>query len=336
MNSKKPKSNKSHSRNSAQLSNRGRPVYESQMSVDERIVSRKIARNKKNRRKKIIFRAALGIFFFLAATALVLILFFNINTVTVSGDSVYTESDIVKASGVNLGDNLVFISSKKINKALTEQLPYIGKAKIKRRLPATLEIAVTKTSPEFAVMTDGAYALLDGNGKVLEKGLSFVGENITVANLGKVTSAETGSVIVLENEQIFTKLMDLRTAINEYGIKGITSVDIANIYDIKLVYQGRITLILGETDGNNLTHKLSLAKEAIKTQDEENSDYRGTINLTVAGKAYWAEETQTELPEETAEESSTDENGSDISESNTEKNTDKNSDKKDEESSSAA
>lgn len=340
MNRKTANSRKSHSRNLIRPSQRAPANRSSQMSVDERIVNRKIMRDKKNRRKKLIIRTVLGTVFLLAAVILVLILFFNINTVTVSGDDIYSEADIIEASGVKIGDNLIFSSAKKINQNLTERLPYIGKAKIKRHLPARMEIIITKTTAEYAVMTEGAYALLDGGGKVLEKGLNFVGENITLANLGTVTSAETGKTIVLENEQIFIKLMELRKAIDEYGIKGITSIDITNIYDIKLVYQGRITLILGDTDGTDMEHKLSLAAEAIKTQDAENNTYRGTINLTVSGKAYWAEETQPEQSSSEPEESPTDENGSVISESdsenNTENNSDKNSSEKPEESSSAA
>lgn len=336
MNRKTANSKKSYSRSSQRApANRS-----SQMSVDERIVNRKMMREKKNRRKKLIIRAALGTVFLLAAVVLVLVLFFNINTVTVSGDNVYSEADIVEASGVKIGDNLIFSSAKKINQNLTEKLPYIREVKIKRRLPARLEIIVTKTEAEYAVMTEGAYALLDGSGKVLEKGLNFVGDNIILANLGKVTSAEAGKTIELENEQIFMKLMELRKAIDECGIKGITSVDVTNIYDIKLVYQGRITLILGDTDGTDMDHKLSLAAEAIKTQDAENDAYRGTINLTVSGKAYWAEETQSEASSSEPEESSTDENGSVISESGSENNSENNSDKnpseKPKESSSAA
>lgn len=340
MNGKTTKSKNSHSRNSVPSQHRAGAAQGGQMSADERIVNRTNARKRRNRRKKMIIRTVLGSFFLLVATVLVLVLFFNINQITVSGDGVYSEADVITASDVKIGDNLIFLSSKKINTKLTENLPYIGSVKIKRRLPATLEIVVTKTEAEYAVMTDGAYALLDGNGKVLEKGLSFVGENITVANLGKVTSADTGKTIVLENEQIFEKLLELKKAFGETGLSGITSVDITNIYDIKLVYQGRITLILGETDGNSLVHKLSLAKEAIKTQDTENDSYRGTINLTVSGKAYWAEETQPEESTSDPEESQTDENGSVISESNTENNTesnsDANSDKKPEESTASA
>ncbi|MDE5995039.1 MAG: FtsQ-type POTRA domain-containing protein, partial [Oscillospiraceae bacterium] len=228
MNGKKAKTKISYSRNSAQYSRRAEPIRSSQMSADERIVSRTNARRRRNRRKKLIIRTVLGSFFLVAALVLVLVLFFNINNITVSGDDIYSDADVVAASNVKIGDNLIFVSAKKINSKITETLPYAGSVKIKRRLPATLEIVVTKTVAEYAIMTDGAYALLDSNGKVLEKGLDFVGENMVVANLGTVTSAEAGKILVLENEQIFDKLMKLKSAFLESGITGITSVDITN------------------------------------------------------------------------------------------------------------
>ena len=317
MNEKKSNPKKSYYRNSARIPQGAAPVRSSQMSADERIVSRANARKRRNRRKKLIFRGVIGGFFLLAAVILVLIMFFNINSITVSGDDVYSNTDIIEASDVKTGDNLIFVSAKKINKKITENLPYVKSVKIKRHLPATLEIVVTKTVAEYGVLIDTQYSLLDGDGKVLEKGLDFVGENIIVANLGKVTSAETGKIIELEDSKIFDKLIKLKSAFSETGLTGITSADLTNIYDIRLVYEGRITLILGETDSDSLVHKLALAKEAIKTQDEENNTYRGTINLTVSGKAYWAEETVTEASEPPTEEDSSNENNSAVSEDNT-------------------
>ncbi len=333
MNRKKNSSNTY--RNAQQKVNNSRPVRSSQMSADERIVNRANIRRRKNRRKKIIIRSVLGGTFLLVAIILVLVMFFNVNNITVSGDDVYSESDIIETSGANIGDNLIFISGKKISKNLTEGLPYIGSVKIKRHLPATLEIVVTKTTPAFAVFTDSAYSLLDKNGKVLEKGLEMVAEDIVIANLGKITSAKEGHVIELKNAQTFDKFIELKKACDECGVSGITSVDITDIYNIKLIYQGRITLELGETDSSNLIRKLDLGKAAIKTQDEENNTYRGTINLTVAGKGYWSEETSTtEPPKEEFEtvtnengEAVTDENGEAVTQVKSEKTTEKSEEK---------
>ena len=79
----------------------------------------------------------------------------------------------------------------------------------------------------------------------------------------------------------------------------------SDIYNIKLTYQGRIILELGETDKENLSKKLALGQAAIEHQNAENDLYRGTINLTVEGKGFWSEETTTTetttLPETSTE-----------------------------------
>lgn len=288
-----------------------------QMSGDERIVNRTNQRRKKNRRKKLIIRSVICFLFLVIGIILVLTMFFNISDITVSGDAVYPSEDIVTSSGVTVGDNLIFVSKDEINEKISTELPYVDSVKIKRHLPSGLELIITKTEAKYAIIQDGYYTLLDVNGKVLESGLEFIGENITLLNMGEITSAEIGTDIVPVNEKVFDKLVLVSNACKECGLESITSIDLSDIYNIKLVYQGRITLELGETDKDNTYKKLALGKSAIETQNEENEYYKGTINLTVEGKGYWAEETSTTEPptEEPSSENSSaeNENGEDTS-----------------------
>ncbi len=266
------------------------------LSNNERIVNRTNQRRRRNRRKKIIIRSLVGVIFLFVGTILALTLFFNINKIVVTGDKVYSEKEVVEASDINIGDNLIFLSKSEIYDEITKELPYIGEVKVKRRLPSTLEIVVTKTEPYMATAQDGYYILLDKNGKVLERDLEIIGENVILASLGEINSYEVGEIISLKGEKVFTKLNDVITECENVGITEITSIDLSDIYNIKLVYQGRIKLELGETDNDNLNSKLSLGKAAIDKQNEENITYRGIINLTVDGKGYWSEEVSTTEP----------------------------------------
>ena len=272
-----------------------------QLSGNERIINRTNQRRKKNRRKKLIIRATLCAIFLIAGVILALTMFFNISEITVTGDTVYSVDDIIEKSGVQIGDNLIFVSKNKINEQIATELPYVGSVKIKRHLPTSLEIIITKTDAVYAVVINGYYTLLDENGKVLEKDLEYVGENIILLNLGEEISAETGKTITTSDEVYLEKLFSVRSAYVECGIEDITAIDLSDVYDIKLVYQGRITIELGETNKENLSKKLALGKAALETQNEENMLYRGTINLSVDGKGYWAEETSTTEPPPTEE-----------------------------------
>ena len=281
-----------------------------QLSNNERIVNRRVQRNKRNRRKKLIFRSVAGAIFLVVGIIVALSLFFNINKIVVSGDAVYSHETVVKASGVSEGDNLVFLSKSKLNEKLSSELAYIGSVTVKRRLPSTLELVIKKTDAKLGIAMNGYFTLLDENGKVLEKDLETVGENIILANLGEIESAELGETVVLKEEKVLTKLQQVLAECKKVGINDISLMDLSDIYNIKLVYQGRITLVLGETDSENLNSKLALGKAALDKQNEENSLYRGTINLTVDGKGYWSEEVSTTEPvteentSETAEETS--------------------------------
>ncbi len=268
----------------------------SQLSNNERIIKRTNQRRRKNRRKKIIIRSVLGLAFLCIGVVVALMLFFNINKITVTGDTVYSTEEIIRVSDVEIGDNLIFLSKTKLNNKIAEELPYVRSVKVKRKLPSTLELQVTKTEGYMAIASDGYFTLLDKSGKVLERDLEIIGENIVLANLGEVTSANVGEIVVLKNAKTFEKLEKVLAECENVKIKDITAIDLSDIYNIKLVYQGRITLELGETNDNNLHSKLALGKESIDIQDKENNLYRGTINLTVDGKGYLSPEVVTTEP----------------------------------------
>ncbi len=82
-------------------------------------------------------------------------------------------------------------------------------------------------------------------------------------------------------------------------ISGITSMDLSNTVEVKLIYQDRIIIDVGTIA--NLEKKMALAANVIKTQDEISPYQEGTINLTIDKQAYFspkAEESTTEKPTE--------------------------------------
>lgn len=271
------------------------------LSKDERIVHRTNMRRRKNKRKKLIIRAVLGGTFLVAGLVVALLLFFNINKISVTGDGVYSSEEIIRVSEIEIGDNLIFLSKNRINKLVTEKLPYVGSVKLKRRLPAHLEIQVTKTDAVFGIAQDGFYTLLDRNGKVLETNVEYIGTDKTLLNAGKVVSAVVGEKIVLENEKSFPRIEDVYETCEKVGLQDITEINITELHNIKVVYQGRITLELGKTDGDRLSKKLAFGKAAIDKQNVEDNQFRGTINLTVDKKGYLQEETTEPETEPTTE-----------------------------------
>ena len=267
------------------------PQNRAQLSGNEKIAYRTARRRKKNKLKALVIRSALALVILCAGVFLVIGIFFRIDSVTVTGESRYSAEEVIAASGVSNGDNLIFKSESSAAELITKELPYIGSVKFKRRLPSTLEIEITATEPYYAVAENGYYTLLNSDCKVLEKNIEYIGENIILLKNGENANAVEGETMDFGDSQVIEKLAQLHEALAAAQLEDITEIDISDIYNIKLVYQGRITLELGETGSEVFLKKLQLGKAAIDRQNLESDRYRGTINLTVEGKGYWQEET---------------------------------------------
>ena len=106
------------------------------------------ARNNRRRRRG---RGRLGpLFKVLCVLAVVVALtlgatvFFQVETVAVSGNNRYTEEKVVQASGIQLGDNLFHMNKNQVARQIRQQLPYIGEVTIRRSWPSTIVITVTE------------------------------------------------------------------------------------------------------------------------------------------------------------------------------------------------
>ena len=86
---------------------------------------RSINKKKNHRKRKIKRIAALCVFalaVICAGIALVLAVFFRIDTITIQieGNRLYSDKDIIACCGIETGDNLFLVSEKKINEDGTE------------------------------------------------------------------------------------------------------------------------------------------------------------------------------------------------------------------------
>lgn len=109
-----------------------------------------MARNSRSRKRRRN-RGRLGpLFKLLCLLALVVALtagatvFFRVEVVAVSGNSRYTQEEIVEVSGLKKGDNLYGWNKFKVAQQLRQTLPYIGEVTIRRSLPSTVVITVVE------------------------------------------------------------------------------------------------------------------------------------------------------------------------------------------------
>ncbi len=138
--------------------------------------------NKRRRPSRRRRRGSLGpllrlLSLLLAAVAIVaaLTLFFKVDQVLVTGNSRYTQAEIVAASGIEKGDNLILLDKYRVSQSIYTSLPYISEVRINRKLPDTLVVDVTETAASAVIRSGGSWWRINSHGKVLEETSDIAG-----------------------------------------------------------------------------------------------------------------------------------------------------------------
>lgn len=244
---------------------------------------------KKMRRKRKIRNAFLSILLALVVICvgviLVFSLFFKINTVTVTGHSVYSQKQIVEKSGITVGENLFRVDEEELSELLSKELPYIKSATIKRKLPDTLVLEVEETTGVACIKNNKSYVVLDSTGKVLDKAAAKLKEPLPVIKNVSTKNVEEGSIIELDNKKRNDTLPQILSAIEKAELESLTEIDLKNVNDIKIKYDNRITLKIGSL--TNIEKKLARGKKAIENENEINAYAEGTLDLKTDPYAFF-------------------------------------------------
>ena len=204
--------------------------------------------NKRRRPSRRRRRGSLGpllrvLSLLLAAVAIVaaLTLFFKVDQVLVTGNSRYTQEEIVAASGVEKGDNLILLDKYRISQSVYTSLPYISEVRINRKLPDTLGVDVTETAASAVIRGGGSWWRINTHGKLLEEAASAAG-CIQIAGLtaqapvlGRPLELAEGGHLTLD------RLLELLGALESRGMLERTgSIDASDAKCLVLTYDDRL------------------------------------------------------------------------------------------------
>ena len=117
------------------------------------------ARKKKKRRKKNMSLYYLMTFITVSIALVVLSLtvFFKIETIKITGSANYTQEQIIAASGIIKGDNLIRLDIKKAQQSVLNNLVNVDTVKISRKFPSEIVISVTPCEPMASIESNGTY-----------------------------------------------------------------------------------------------------------------------------------------------------------------------------------
>ncbi len=243
-------------------------------------------RKKINRLRKAVIWLIAVIAFTATGTVLSLTVFFHIDAITVSGNTIYSEDEILAQCTIDKGENLFLSDTKTAKEMLEQNLPYIYNAEIKRKLPYTIQIKITEAEPAYSIRNkDKTYILLDDNFKVLEsKAKKARGIKISKA---KIKNADLGQRVVFENDDVGKCLSRLAQVVNDNGFDEITTIYCNNISDNYAVYDGRIEFKLGTCE--DLENKMFQGLAACEKLNKSNPNAKGVMTITGDKRLYFTE-----------------------------------------------
>lgn len=146
------------------------------------------------------------------------IVFFRVNTIEVSGNVRYTVQEVIDASGVKTGDNLIALPGGRVSASIRAQLPYVEGVTLQRAYPDRLVIRVTERVAAASVDSAEGRWLISSQGKLLEKDNGSV-KTVQIAGLTAVGPYAGGILQVEEGEQAtLDYVKELLTAVESHGI----------------------------------------------------------------------------------------------------------------------
>lgn len=246
--------------------------------------------NKTAIRNRIII--ALSACLILAVVLYVLITFVlfkvnKINVISATGNaavsSYYTDDEIIEASDVDLGVGLFQLSLSKISEKITTELPYIGKAEVKRKLMSTLEITVTDTSAAYGIESNGKFIVLDEKFKVLGVE-SFLPQGASKLVGVEFNTLENGKIAEFSDSTDSIRLLTLVNACKEGGLTNITKYDIENVANVKIVINSRITVTFGTL--TDIDEKVFITDVTLDRELKENANAHLIIDATSTDRSY--------------------------------------------------
>lgn len=240
-----------------------------------------------NRNRKILAGFIALVLIAGIGAALSMTVLFNISSIKVTKKgSYYSEQEIISASGLDIGKNMIRTDFDSAAARIETMLPYVLEADIQKNFSGAVTITVKDNKAAMIFAVKNGFALADADGKVLEL-LPKEPEksDFIVLKTSKELTANPGEYIGFADENEKKLYEEICAALKKTGLYGdITSLDISEPLNIKIVYQNRLRIKVG--DVSDIESKLTAAAKTIEQENENNPNTIAEINATLVKKIY--------------------------------------------------
>jgi cell division protein FtsQ len=210
-----------------------------------------------------------------------LTLFFRVNTVVVTGEQRYSESEIVAATGVVAGDNLFLLNKREVDSRIKKALPYVEDTRINKKLPDTLLVEIVKEcGTPLAVIQDGSAWLMSARGMIVEQRDEADAGDCAQISGCQLLAPSVGTQIALATDYASQQqsLLDLLKALEDTGmLEQVDGIRLDDLAVLEMDYAERFTVKLPY--GADYAQKLKILRMAIDS-DYVQDNMTGTFDMT--------------------------------------------------------
>jgi len=254
-------------------------------------VPRAVRRRRRFRRRLAVLCGVLLVVLLLGAAFLIFILpqfhngtaehpaLFAVKTVNVEGNTHYSDSDVIAASGVWVGKSTFDINKTAVRKALLTAFPYFSDVKVLTK-GAAVTLSVTESTPLCAFFDGMGFVVTGADGRALERAADLpalplvTGVDGSPALGGQAMSAAQWAL----TNHLFAALAAATAPGHDELTAGLYGADITSPSDMTLNWRGQITVRLGNEV--QLDHKLLVAAAALHdVLDKNGGGTRGVLDL---------------------------------------------------------
>lgn len=258
-------------------------------SNEKKSYDRAAERKRKYRRRRIIRRRIIASILALLILAFILFivsLFIRVKEITITGTfGSYTYEEVLRATGLREGDKLLYIDTESVENQVEKALPYMVNVSVERELFSKVKITVDYSSEAYCLYTDGRYAVVNSDFKVLGFEKNF-GESDLLMVLGlESEKAELGETLSFTDTADVDNFKKLCEGLQGEPFGELEYVDVAETTNLKVGFKDDFEIKFGSYI--NLDYNLNWAKTVVRELQKKHEQVNGTLDLSVFKKAYY-------------------------------------------------
>ncbi len=242
----------------------------------------------KRKVKRILFYTLTLVLLLTVCCVLSLTVFFKIDDITVEGESRYSDEDIIGASMISLGDNLILCNTSPGEGEIWERFPYIENVDIHKKLFNKIIITVREAVPSSVIESDGKYVLLSESGKIIDISGKKQAD-VPIIMGAKLANPRLSSSVKYKDSSVEDYIKSILEGAGKYSFGVLRVIDISNLSRIVLTTNTGLNIVLGTPD--NIDHKMNTAKRIIDEKSISNNA-EGVLDVSLSaaegGKSYFS------------------------------------------------